>query len=159
MLNVLILCTGNSCRSIIGEALINHLGQGRLRGFSAGSQPTGKVNAGAISVLERHGLSTADFHSKTWDSFGEQAFDLVITVCDNAAGEACPLYPGRAVKGHWGIPDPAHVSGSEAEINAAFETTYQQLTARIERLLALPIETLSDNDLRAALNEIGASTP
>lgn len=159
MLNVLILCTGNSCRSIIGEALINHLGQGRLRGFSAGSQPTGKVNPGAISVLERHGLSTADFHSKTWDSFGEQAFDLVITVCDNAAGEACPLYPGRAVKGHWGIPDPAHVSGSEAEINAAFETTYQQLTARIERLLALPIETLSDNDLRAALNEIGASTP
>lgn len=159
MLNVLILCTGNSCRSIIGEALINHLGQGRLRGFSAGSQPTGKVNPGAISVLERHGLSTADFHSKTWDSFGEQAFDLVITVCDNAAGEACPLYPGRAVKGHWGIPDPAHVSGSEAEINAAFETTYQQLTARIERLLALPIETLSDNDLRAALNEIGATTP
>lgn len=159
MLNVLILCTGNSCRSIIGEALINHLGQGRLRGFSAGSQPTGKVNPGAISVLERHGLSTADFHSKTWDSFGEQAFDLVITVCDNAAGEACPLYPGRAVKGHWGIPDPAHVSSSEAEINAAFETTYQQLTARIERLLALPIETLSDNDLRAALNEIGATTP
>lgn len=159
MLNVLILCTGNSCRSIIGEALINHLGQGRLRGFSAGSQPTGQVNPGAIAVLERHGLSTADFHSKTWDSFGEQAFDLVITVCDNAAGEACPLYPGRAVKGHWGIPDPAHVSGSEAEINAAFETTYQQLTARIERLLALPIETLSDNDLRAALNEIGATTP
>ncbi len=159
MLNVLILCTGNSCRSIIGEALINHLGQGRLRGFSAGSQPTGQVNPGAIAVLERHGLSTTDFHSKTWDSFGEQAFDLVITVCDNAAGEACPLYPGRAVKGHWGTPDPAHVSGSEAEINAAFETTYQQLTARIERLLALPIETLSDADLRAALNEIGASTP
>ena len=159
MLNVLILCTGNSCRSIIGEALVNHLGQGRLRGFSAGSQPTGQVNPGAIAVLERHGLSAAEFHSKTWDSFGEQAFDLVITVCDNAAGETCPLYPGRAVKGHWGIPDPAHVSGSEAQINAAFETTFQQLTARIERLLALPIETLSDNDLRAALNEIGASTP
>ncbi|WP_442320098.1 arsenate reductase ArsC [Atopomonas sediminilitoris] len=157
-MNVLILCTGNSCRSIIGEALITHLGQGRLQGFSAGSQPTGQVNPGAIAVLQKHGLDTAGFSSKTWDSFGEQAFDLVITVCDNAAGEACPLYPGRAVKGHWGLPDPAHVSGDAATVAAAFEQTYQQLSRRIEQLLALPIETLDDASLREKLARIGATT-
>ena len=159
MHNVLILCTGNSCRSIIGEALINHLGAGRFRAWSAGSKPTGQVNPGALAILREHGVSTEGYFSKSWDSLTEVPFDLVITVCDNAAGEACPLFSGKAIKAHWGIPDPAHVSGSDAEIHAAFAKAYEQLEARIQQLLRLPVGEMDDDALRASLNYIGANTP
>jgi arsenate reductase len=159
MRNILVLCTGNSCRSIIGEALINHLGAGRLRAWSAGSQPTGQVNPGALAILREHGVSCEGYSSKSWDSLDEVSFDMVITVCDNAAGEACPVFRGKALKAHWGIPDPAHVTGSEADTHAAFAKAYTQLEARIEQLLNLPLDHMDDDRLRAALNQIGANTP
>lgn len=157
-LNVLVLCTGNSCRSILGEALINHLGQGRLRAFSAGSHPVGRVNENALATLARHGLSTAGYRSQSWDEFENADIDILITVCASADGETCPVYLGSAVRGHWGLPDPAHVKGSPEEIEAAFEATYAALERRIERLLALPFEAMSKPDLAQALNEIGAKT-
>ncbi|KFX69224.1 ArsC family transcriptional regulator [Pseudomonas taeanensis MS-3] len=159
MLNILVLCTGNSCRSIIGEALINHLGADRLHAWSAGSQPTGQVNPGALAILREHGVASEGYSSKSWDSLGDVTFDMVITVCDNAAGEACPLFSGKALKAHWGIPDPAHVTGSEADIHAAFAKAYTQLEARIQQLLNLPLDDMDDDSLRAALNQIGANTP
>jgi len=159
MRNVLILCTGNSCRSIIGEALINHSGAGRFRAWSAGSQPTGQVNPGALAILAEHGVAIEGYSSKSWDSLTDIPFDLVITVCDNAAGETCPLFSGKAIKAHWGIPDPAHVNGSAEEIHAAFDKAYNQLEARIQQLLRLPIDELDDTTLRAALNQIGTNTP
>jgi arsenate reductase len=159
MHNVLILCTGNSCRSIIGEALINHLGAGRFRAWSAGSQPTGRVNPGALAILQEHGVATEGYFSKSWDSLTEVPFDLVITVCDNAAGETCPLFSGKAIKAHWGIPDPAHVVGNADEVHAAFAKAYEQLEARIQQLLRLPIEHMDDSALRASLNLIGVNTP
>lgn len=154
-LNVLVLCTGNSCRSILGEALINHLGQGRLRAFSAGSHPVGKVNENALATLARHGLPTEGYRSQSWDDFEDAKIDILITVCDSAAGETCPVYLGTAVRGHWGLPDPAHVKGTPEEIEAAFEATYTALEKRIHRLLALPVETMSAQELAAALNRIG----
>lgn len=159
MHNVLILCTGNSCRSIIGEALLNHLGTGRFRAWSAGSQPTGQVNPGALAILQEHCVATEGYYSKSWDSLSDISFDLVITVCDNAAGEACPLFSGKALKAHWGIADPAHVDGSAEEIHAAFAKAYEQLHRRIDKLLALPLESLDENALRTALNLIGSETP
>lgn len=155
MLNVLILCTGNSCRSILGEALINHLGAGRLQGFSAGSRPTGKVNENALATLKRHGISTEGFASQSWDAFDDQGIDIAITVCDNAAGESCPVYLLGAVRAHWGLPDPAHVSGSPEVIEAAFEATYAALKKRIQQMLVLPIETMTSSELTEALNKIG----
>jgi arsenate reductase len=157
-LNVLVLCTGNSCRSILGEALINHLGQGRLRAFSAGSQPAGRVNPNALATLARHGLPTEGYASKSWDALVDTPIDLLITVCDSAAGEACPAYLGSAVRGHWGLPDPAHVTGSPETIQAAFEATYAALEKRIRQLLALPVETMSRSELAEALNGIGTET-
>lgn len=158
MLNVLILCTGNSCRSVLGEALINHLGGDRFRAFSAGSHPTGKVNANALATLARHGLSTEGFSSQSWDEFDDKDIDIAITVCDSAAGEVCPVYLNNAVRAHWGLPDPAHVDGSAEVIEAAFEATYAALEKRIRQLLALPVETMSKPDLTGALNKIGAET-
>lgn len=140
--NILILCTGNSARSILGEALINRLGAGRVRGFSAGSFPKGEVHPGALRLLKRHGYPTDGLRSKSWDEFaGPEApeIDAVITVCDNAAGEVCPIWPGQPVKAHWGLPDPAGVQGDEAEVDAAFEATHAALLRRIEQLVALPI--------------------
>jgi len=157
-LNILILCTGNSCRSILGEALINHLGGDRFRAFSAGSHPTGQVNANALATLARHGLPTDGYSSKSWDVFTEGQIDIMISVCDSAAGESCPVYLGKAVRGHWGLPDPAHVSGSSEVIDAAFEATYQALEKRIAQLLALPVESLSNQELTIALNKIGTET-
>ncbi|MEQ1621757.1 MAG: arsenate reductase ArsC [Methylococcales bacterium] len=157
-INILILCTGNSCRSILGEALINHLGKGRFRAFSAGSHPTGQVNANALATLARHGLATDGYSSKSWDVFTEGQIDIMISVCDSAAGESCPVYLGKAVRGHWGLPDPAHVSGSAEVIEAAFEATYQALKKRIAQLLALPVESLSKQELTEALNKIGSET-
>lgn len=155
-MNVLVLCTGNSCRSILGEALINHLGKGRLHAFSAGSHPVGKVNPNALAALARHGLPTEGYSSQSWDAFEDTPMDILITVCDSAAGESCPVYLGPAVKAHWGLPDPAHVTGSPEVIEAAFESTYAALEKRIHQLLALPVETMSKPELDEALNRIGA---
>ncbi|MCK9620025.1 MAG: arsenate reductase ArsC [Methylobacter sp.] len=158
MLNVLILCTGNSCRSVLGEALINHLGGDRFQAFSAGSHPTGKVNANALATLARHGISTEGFSSQSWDEFDDKGIDIAITVCDSAAGEVCPVYLNSVIRAHWGLPDPAHVAGSQEDIEAAFETTYAALEKRIQQLLALPVETMSRLELTGALNKIGAET-
>jgi arsenate reductase len=158
MLKVLILCTGNSCRSVLGEALINHLAGDRFQAFSAGSHPTGKVNPNALATLARHGLSTEGFSSQSWDEFDDKDIDIAITVCDSAAGEACPVYLNNVIRAHWGLPDPAHVAGSPEVIEAAFEATYAALEKRIQQLLALPVETMSKPELTEALNKIGAET-
>jgi arsenate reductase len=154
-LNVLVLCTGNSCRSVLGEALFKHLGAGRLRAYSAGSRPVGKVNENALATLARHGLPTEGYFSKSWDALEDADIDVVIAVCDSAAGEACPAYLGKAVRGHWGLPDPAHVAGAAEIVEAAFEATYAALERRIRKLLELPIETMAPAELSETLNRIG----
>lgn len=158
MKNILVLCTGNSCRSVLGEALLNHLGAGRIQAFSAGSFPVGKVNPGALVTLANHGLPTEGYSSQSWDEFADQKIDIAITVCDNVAGETCPVYLNNAIRAHWGLPDPAHVSGTEAEIRAAFEATYVALETRINKMLELPLDELSDQVLSDRLNEIGQHT-
>jgi arsenate reductase len=155
---VLFLCTGNSARSILAEALLNRLGEGRFRAVSAGSMPKGEVNPHALALVRALGFRDAEFRSKPWDEFaapGAPELDAVITVCDNAAGEACPVWPGRPVTAHWGIPDPAAVTGTEAEIDAAFREAARRLRIRIERLLALPAAELDRPSLQARLREIG----
>lgn len=140
--NVLVLCTGNSARSILGEAIVSRLGQGRFRGFSAGSSPKGEVHPGALRLLARHGYPTDDLRSKSWDEFAEgegPSMDIVITVCDNAGGEVCPVWSGTPIKAHWGLPDPAAVTGDDATVDAAFEATHDALTQRIAKLIELPI--------------------
>ncbi len=132
---VLVLCTGNSCRSVMAEALINHLGKGKYEAVSAGSFPAGYVHPQSIETLKRHGINPGNPRSKSWDEFSKQPFDLVITVCDQAAGESCPLFPGKPKKLHWSTPDPAKVTGSEAEINAAFDEAFNMLKERIENLI------------------------
>jgi arsenate reductase (thioredoxin) len=155
MLNVLVICTGNSCRSIISEALFNHLGNGRIKAFSAGSQPLGRLNAGAIALLKRHGLATEGLTSKSWDAFENQPIDIVITVCDNAAGETCPVYLRPTPRAHWGLSDPGHVKGADDEVKAAFEATYRGVEQRINLMLDLPLETMSSESLVNELNAIG----
>ena len=134
-LKVLILCTGNSCRSVMAEALINDLGRGRYQAWSAGSVPVGSVHPKSIKTIRRHSIDPGQPRSKSWNEFAEQSFDLVITVCDQAAGESCPLFPGTPKKLHWSTPDPAKVTGSEAEINAAFDKTFFMLKNRVENLM------------------------
>jgi len=134
-LKVLVLCTGNSCRSVMAEALINDLGQGRYQAWSAGSVPAGSVHLKSIAALTRHGIDPGQPRSKSWDEFAEQSFDLVITVCDHVAGESCPRFPGNPKKLHWGTPDPAKVTGSEAEIDAAFDKAFFLLKRRVEELM------------------------
>jgi arsenate reductase len=158
MLNILIVCTGNSCRSVMGEALLNHLGRGRLKAFSAGSNPIGRINIGALATLARHGLPTEGYKSQSWDEFEDQPMDIVITVCDNAAGETCPLYLTDAVRAHWGVSDPGHVEGSEEEKIAAFERTFATLELRVKTMLGLPLETMPREQLTAELNAIGKLT-
>jgi arsenate reductase len=158
-LNFLVLCTGNSCRSVLGEALLNHLGAGRLKAFSAGSHPIGRINENALATLARHGLSTEGYKSQSWDEFEDENIDVLISVCDSAAGEACPVYLGQALRGHWGLPDPAHVQGTPEDIINAFEATYAALEQRIRKLLELPFETMPGPELAAALNRIGEETP
>jgi arsenate reductase len=152
-IHVLILCTGNSARSILGEALFNHLGQGRVRAFSAGSQPSGKVNPVALETLEKHGVPLpAEVRSKSWDEFaapGAPKLDYIFTVCASAAGETCPIWPGHPTTAHWGIDDPAHVEPMEAR-RAAFEVAYQALEKRIKAFLALDLESMSRADIIAA---------
>jgi arsenate reductase len=154
MRNVLILCTGNSCRSILGEALFNQLGAGRVQAYSAGSHPTGRVNSNALATLARHGLPTAGYASKSWNELEGTPMDIVITVCDSAAGEVCPAYLGQAIRGHWGLPDPAHVSGAQAEIDAAFEATYTALEKRVRAFLSLPLKSMRDAEIAAALHRV-----
>lgn len=133
--NVLVLCTGNSCRSVMAEALINHLGQGQFGAVSAGSSPAGYVHPKSIATLERHGIYPGVPHSKSWDEFADRSFDLVITVCDQAANESCPKFPGGYRKLHWSTPDPTAVKGDEHEIDAAFDSTFELLKKRIEEEL------------------------
>lgn len=134
-LRVLVLCTGNSCRSIMAEALINARGAGRFRASSAGSRPTGRVHPRAMETLERHGIDAGTPRSKSWDELAAEPFDYVITVCDAAAAETCPAFPGRFERLHWSIPDPAAVRGSEERIDAAFEAAFSELNHRIEKEL------------------------
>jgi arsenate reductase len=157
-LNVLFLCTGNSARSIMAEALMNHLGAGRFRAFSAGSMPKGEVNPHALPLVRTLGFKDEDFRSKPWDEFaapGAPPLDFVITVCDNAAGEVCPIWPGQPITAHWGVPDPAAATGSEAEIAVAFGDAARQLRHRIELLVALPTERLDRMSLETRLRDIG----
>lgn len=159
MKNVLILCTANSARSILGEAILAKLGEGRVRAFSAGSTPRGTPNPDALALLEEFGHDTSGLRSKSWDEFeGPDApkMDIVITVCDNAAGESCPIWPGAPVQAHWGIPDPAGRGETDEERRAAFVETYRLLEARVTALMALPFEDMHARDLKAALNTIGA---
>lgn len=132
--NVLILCTGNSCRSVMAEALINDLGRGRYRAWSAGSIPAGTVHPKSIETLQRYGIDPGRPRSKSWDELAAQPFDVVITVCDQAAGESCPLFPGNPKKLHWSTPDPAKATGSESQIDAAFEKAFLMLKHRVEEL-------------------------
>ncbi len=155
--NVLILCTGNSARSILGETLFNNLGKGKFKAYSAGSKPAGKVNPGALEWLQHNGYSTEGLRSKSWDEFavaGAPEFDFIFTVCDNAAGETCPLWLGHPATAHWGIPDPAHIEGDEAR-RAAFNKAAEQLARRIQLFLSLPIEKLDKLTLKEKLAEIG----
>jgi protein-tyrosine-phosphatase len=156
--NVLFLCTGNSARSIMAEAILNRLGAGRFHACSAGSQPKGQVNPHTIALLTGLGYDTAPLRSKSWSEFASPdapALDFVFTVCDNAAGEACPVWPGQPMTAHWGVPDPAEASGNAAEIALAFQDAYRMLHQRIAVFAALPIKSLDILSLQARLKEIG----
>jgi len=155
---VLVLCTGNSARSILGEAMLATMGAGRLRAYSAGSKPKGVPHPGALRLLARRGIDTAPFRSKSWNEFtaadGPQ-IAIAITVCDNAAQETCPVFMGAPVKAHWGLPDPADVEGSEAEVDAAFEATWRALELRVRAMLSTRFEDMSPRELADFLGQIG----
>lgn len=158
MKNGLILCTANSARSILGEAILSELGSGRIHAFSAGSTPRGTPNPDAIALLDELGHDTSGLRSKSWDEFAgpdAPAMDIVITVCDNAAGETCPFWPGAPVQAHWGIPDPAGRGDTPEERRAAFADTYRLLEMRVRALMALPFEEMKPADIKTALNTIG----
>lgn len=157
--NVLFLCTGNSARSILAEAILNHLADGRFHGYSAGSYPKGAVHPMSLEVLAEEGISTEGLRSKSWDEFaspGAPAMDFVFTVCDNAAGEACPLWPGHPVSAHWGIEDPAAVAGSALQQRAAFQNAFKYMKNRISAFIALPLASIDTLSLNARLRGIGA---
>lgn len=153
--NVLVLCTGNSCRSVMGEALVNHLGAGRFKAYSAGSNPIGRINAGALATLARNDLPTEGYTSKSWEALEGIDFDILIAVCDSAAGEACPVYLSSAIRTNWGVADPGHVEGTPEEVIAAFEATFATLKHRITRLVELPLESMSREQLSQELDRIG----
>jgi len=160
--NVLFLCTGNSARSIIAEAILNRDGEGRFRAFSAGSHPRGEVHPCTASLLGGLGFDMTVFRSKDWSEFaaaGAPEMNFVFTVCDNAAGEACPVWPGQPVTAHWGIPDPAAAEGNDAERHLAFAEAYRLLNNRISLLLALPMASLDRLSLKRRLDEIGRELP
>ncbi|MGW8391622.1 arsenate reductase ArsC [Pseudoduganella sp. HUAS MS19] len=155
-MNVLILCTGNSCRSILGEATFNHLAPTGWHALSAGSKPAGYVHPRSLALLEREGIPTAGYHSKSWDNLPATP-DIVITVCGSAAGETCPAYLGPVLRAHWGVDDPAHATGTDEEIDAAFMTAYRILRKRIELFFALPLDEIKHDRARmkAELDRIG----
>ncbi len=158
--NVLFLCTGNSARSILAEAILNDRGHGRFKAFSAGSHPKGAVHPLALALLERNGIATAGLRSKAWDEFaaaGAPPLDFVFTVCDNAAGEVCPVWPGQPMTAHWGQPDPAAVEGTDLEKARAFREAFRTLGRRIELFMALPVATLDRLALGNKVREIGKS--
>jgi protein-tyrosine-phosphatase len=159
--NVLFLCTGNSARSIMAEALMNRLGAGRFRGYSAGSMPTGRVNPHTVALLQKLNYKTGQFRSKAWEEFSRDTnpdapeLNFVFTVCDNAAGEMCPIWPGQPMTAHWGIEDPAAVRGNDAEVGLAFAEAYRQLNNRISTFVNLPLASLDRLALQKRLDEIG----
>lgn len=156
--SVLFLCTGNSARSIMAESVMNQRAHGRVRAYSAGSFPTGKVNPFATELLAEKGCSTAQLRSKSWNEFAQSdapKMDFVITVCDNAAHEVCPIWPGRPATAHWGFVDPAAVTGSDAEKRASFERIFNQITRRIDVFLSLPLEQMDEFALQQELRSIG----
>ena len=156
--NVLFLCTGNSARSIIAEAILNKAGAGKFHAYSAGSQPKGQVNPHALQLLQSLGYDTAEMRSKSWDEFardGAPKFDFVFTVCDNAAAESCPVWPGQPMTAHWGIADPAEATGTPAEVSLAFKEAYRLLNQRIGVFTALPIRSLDQLSLKHRLKQIG----
>ena len=157
-MNILFLCTGNSCRSILAEATFNHLAPAGWTAMSAGSKPTGQVHLRSLALLAREGIPTEGYHSKSWDNLPITP-DVVITVCSSAAGDTCPAYLGGVVRSHWGVEDPAHATGTDAEIDEAFMTAYRILRARIEAFLALPLAELKNDPgrLKAELDRIGTS--
>jgi arsenate reductase len=157
-MNVLFLCTGNSARSILAEAYLNAAGKGRFKAYSAGSHPAGKVNPFALELLEKNRLPTAGLRSKNWDEFaqsGAPRLDFVFTVCDNAAGEVCPVWPGQPITAHWGVADPAVITGLDHERRRAFLRAFTELSVRINLLLALPLEKLDRLTLKRKLDDIG----
>jgi arsenate reductase (thioredoxin) len=155
-MNVLFLCTGNSCRSILGEATFNHLAPEGWHAMSAGSKPTGKVHPRSLALLEREGIAIDGYHSKSWDALPVTP-DIVITVCSSAAGETCPAYLGPVLRTHWGVDDPAHATGTDLEIDAAFMAAYRTLRRRIEAFVALPLHDLQQDRalLKLELDRIG----
>jgi len=155
---VLFLCTGNSARSILAEAILNHAGKGRFRAFSAGSHPAGKVNPSAIELLKRQGLDVADLRSKSWDEFaapGAPQLDFIFTVCDNAAGEVCPVWPGQPMTAHWGIEDPAAVAGSDEDKRRAFSRAFAEMNRRVSLFINLPLAKLDAMAIKRELDRIG----
>jgi protein-tyrosine-phosphatase len=156
--NVLFLCTGNSARSILAEAYLNSTAAGRFRAYSAGSHPGGKVNPFALELLQKNRIATDGLRSKSWDEFakpGAPKLDFIFTVCDNAAGETCPLWPGQPITAHWGVADPAAVQGNDEDKRKAFLLAFTQLSSRIRLLLSLPVEKLERQALAARLRQIG----
>lgn len=156
--NVLFLCTGNSARSIMAEAILNKIGAGKFRAFSAGSQPKGRVHPEALRLLQSLGYDTSSFRSKSWSEFadpGAPLLDFVFTVCDNAAGEVCPVWPGQPMTAHWGVPDPAEAKGTPAEVALAFKDAYRMLNQRIGIFTSLPLRSLDRLSLQSKLREIG----
>lgn len=158
--NVLFLCTGNSARSILAEAIMNRVGQGRFKAYSAGSQPKGEVHPRTLSLLKHLNYNTDFARSKDWEEFAQPnspKMDFVFTVCDDAAGEACPVWPGQPMSAHWGVPDPAAATGTDAEIAFAFDDTYRMMNARISIFTALPLSSLDKLSLQNRLDDIGKS--
>ena len=158
--NVLVLCTGNSARSIMAEALINTMGNGRFRGYSAGSHPSGRVNPFAIEKVAAVNYPTDTLRSKSWDEFAQAdapQMDFIVTVCDNAAGEMCPIWPGQPVSAHWGFEDPAAVEGSDADKRRAFDTVFRQIMARVRIFVSLPLNTLDKAAIHREMKAIGAT--
>ena len=160
--NVLFLCTSNSARSQMAESIINRLGQGRFKGYSAGSYPSGEVNPGAITLLKKLNYPTDELRSKGWEEFaaeGAPELDFIFTVCDQAAQESCPVWPGQPMTAHWGVPDPAAVKGSESEKALAFSEAYRMLNNRISTFVSLPLASLDRLALQKRLEEIGRAKP
>jgi arsenate reductase (thioredoxin) len=156
--NVLFLCTGNSARSVLAEAILNKIGAGKFKAYSAGSQPKGQVNPNTLQLLQRLGYDTTGYRSKSWAVFAQPTapdLDFVFTVCDDAAGETCPVWPGQPMTAHWGIPDPVAASGTDAEVAMAFTDAYRMLQRRIEAFAALPIKALDTLTLKNKLRDIG----